>query len=115
MKISIGQEVSAMNAHFEADDAAVCPTCLGYGFRVGTGPGKTVNARTALSMPEYAHGQRILCHCQIEKAEAIKNAVATAPSISATPKPKRVRGGTKKQVVTVAGRKPSAYVDTAEV
>ena len=111
MKIS--EEVAAMKAHFAAEEAATCPNCLGYGFRVGVGPGRTINAKSAIDLGYMQGTSRILCGCQLVKSEAELG--VKIPSFQATPAPKRVRGGTKKHVVQVAGRKAQAYVDTAEV
>ena len=44
-------------------DLARCPDCLGWGFRVETAPGSTVNP-VAASENDFMSGRHILCHCQ---------------------------------------------------
>lgn len=89
------------------DEADVCNTCGGHGFRVEIAKGSTVNVRSAQELGLMAGARRILCHCQ-PRDGAIKRLVEEEAR-----KPQPRRKSTKKKTIAVAGIKPSAYVGQA--
>ena len=107
---------SSLRRAAAADDSAmlVCDTCRGYGFRVEIAPGRSVNVPAALENGLMSVGRRVLCGCQPVPEEIKAPAFESAPKPVAK-KPQRPKPKAKKKKVTVAGIKPVAYVDAAEV